>query len=95
MPPGLRLPPMARNVPDIVMTPAQLRAARALIDWSRERLAEESGMHVNAVRNFETGVSDPKRSTLIAWRTALAKAGVGFADGADEHGPGVRLRRRR
>ena len=31
-------------------------------------------MHVNAVRNFERGVSDPNRSTLIAWRGAPAKA---------------------
>jgi transcriptional regulator with XRE-family HTH domain len=84
---------MGRNVPAIVMTPAQLRAARALVDWSRERLADESGMHVNAVRNFETGLSDPKRSTLIAWRTAFAKAGVEFTDETEDHGPGVRLRK--
>jgi transcriptional regulator with XRE-family HTH domain len=78
-----------------MMTPAQLRAARALLDWSRERLAEESDTYVNTVRNFENGGSDPKRSTLIAWRTALAKAGVEFTDETEEHGPGLRLRKKR
>jgi transcriptional regulator with XRE-family HTH domain len=89
------MPPVQRNVADIVMTPAQLRAARALLDWSRERLAEASGTYTNTVRNFENGGSDPKRSTLIAWRNAMAKAGVEFMEETDEHGPGVRLRKRR
>ena len=86
---------MRRNVPAIVMTPAQLRAARALAAWSRERLAEASDTYVNTIRNFENGDSDPKRSTLIAWRNALAKAGVEFTDETAEHGAGVRLRKRR
>jgi hypothetical protein len=47
------------------------------------------------VQGFEARGSDPKRSTLIAWRNALAKAGVEFTDETDEHGPGVRLRKRR
>lgn len=75
-----------------MMTPAQLRAARSLIEWTREDLAEASGVFVNTIRNFERGVSDPKQSTLLAWRRALAKAGVVFIDGTDTEGPGVRLR---
>jgi transcriptional regulator with XRE-family HTH domain len=78
-----------------MMSPAQLRAARGLIGWSREQLAEASGTFVNTVKLFENGRSDPKRSTLIAWRTAIAKAGVEFTDETDEHGPGVRLRKRK
>ena len=46
--------------------PAQRRAAHALLDWSRERLAEASETYVSTVRNFENGGSEPKRSTLIA-----------------------------
>lgn len=71
---------------------AQLRAARALVGWSRGRLAEESGVIANTIRNFENGVSDPKQSTLLAWRRALSKAGVEFIDGDEHRGPGVRLR---
>ena len=76
-----------------MLTPAQLRAARALVGWSREKLAEASGVIANTIRNFENGVSDPKQSTLLAWRRALSKAGVEFIDdGSDGKGPGVRLK---
>jgi DNA-binding XRE family transcriptional regulator len=77
---------------EVMLTPAQLRAARALVKWSREDLADASGVIANTIRNFENGVSDPKQSTLLAWRRALSKAGVLFIDGDAEAGPGVRLR---
>jgi ribosome-binding protein aMBF1 (putative translation factor) len=92
-PSQLRFATVERRLPAIMMTPAQLRAARGLLGWSRERLAEASDTYVNTVRNFENGGSDPKRSTLIAWRNALAKAGVELTDETAEHGPGVRLRK--
>ena len=78
-----------------MFTPLQLRAARVLAGWSREDLADASGTATETVQGFEARGSDPKRSTLIAWRNALAKAGVEFTDETDEHGPGVRLRKRR
>lgn len=74
------------------MTPAQLRAARGLLGWSRDDLAEASGVFSNTIRNFENGASDPKQSTILAWRRALARAGVEFLDGDEKSGPGVRLR---
>jgi transcriptional regulator with XRE-family HTH domain len=80
---------------DMLLTPAQLRAARALVSWTREDLAEKSGVFANTIRNFEHGISDPKLSTLQKWRRALESAGVQFLDDgekADEGGPGVRLR---
>jgi hypothetical protein len=58
-------------------------------------LAEQSGTSAETIKNFETRGSDPKRSTMLKWRTALSQAGVEFLeDGAkaDEGGPGVRLR---
>ena len=75
-----------------MLTPAQLRAARALLGWSREDLAEKSGLGAETVKNFELRGSDPKLGTVQKWRRALEAAGVKFID-ADEHdGPGVRLR---
>jgi transcriptional regulator with XRE-family HTH domain len=76
-----------------MLTPAQLRAARALLGWSQEDLADRCGGAATSatIKRFETGKSDPKQSTLIAWRRALSKAGVVFID-SDEQGPGVRLR---
>ena len=75
-----------------MLTFRQLMAARALVDWTREVLAEKSGTSAQAIKNFETRGSDPKRSTLIAWRSALAAEGVEFHDATDTEGPGVRLR---
>src|SRR5215467_3699115 len=85
------------NTGALMLTPEQLRAARALVDWSRENLAERSGVSANTVWGFEQGRSDPKLSTLNKWQRTLEAAGVEFIDdGAKSDaglGPGVRLRR--
>jgi transcriptional regulator with XRE-family HTH domain len=78
-----------------MFTPLQLRAARVLAGWSRADLAAASGTAPETIQGFEARGSDPKRSTMLAWRSALAKAGVEFTDETEEHGPGVRLRKRR
>jgi ribosome-binding protein aMBF1 (putative translation factor) len=85
---------IARNTKRVMLTPAQLRAARALLGWSQAELVERCGGigQLATIKRFETGKSDPKQSTLIAWRRALSKAGVEFIDGDDQRGPGVRLR---
>jgi transcriptional regulator with XRE-family HTH domain len=75
-----------------MITPAQLRAARALLDWTREDLAGESGVAAVTAIGFEHGKTDPKISTLYKWRHALEAAGVRFIDADDQDGPGVRLR---
>jgi hypothetical protein len=66
-----------------------------LAGWTRAGLAKASGTAAETVQGFEARGSDPKRSTLIAWRNALAKVGVEFTDETDEHGAGVRFRKRR
>jgi hypothetical protein len=48
--------------------------------------------HLSTIKRFESGKSDPKQSTLLAWRRALSKAGVVFIDPDGTHGPGVMLR---
>lgn len=74
--------------------PQQLAAARALVKWSQKDLAERCGgvCHLNTIKRYESGRSDAKGSTLLAWRRALSRAGVTFIDGSDTEGPGVRLR---
>jgi predicted transcriptional regulator len=79
----------------VMLTPAQLRAARALVGWSRETLAEKSGVSAVTCKLFELGDSDPRLSTLHKWRRALEAAGVTFIDPdakSDEGGAGVRMR---
>jgi len=75
-----------------MLTPAQLRAARSLVGWTRDDLADRSGVFANTIKNFESGTSDPKLSMLHKWRRALEAAGVMFIDPDDQNGPGVRLR---
>jgi transcriptional regulator with XRE-family HTH domain len=61
-----------------MLTPAQSRAARALVDWSQERLAEGSNLSESTIRDFEKGRRVPATNNLIAIRRALEEAGVEF-----------------
>ncbi|TKT77431.1 helix-turn-helix transcriptional regulator [Aquamicrobium sp. LC103] len=76
-----------------LITPAQCRAARALIEWSRERLAGASQVALRTIVDFERGARSPRVVTMLALRAALEKQNVVFlANGeAVNGGPGVRL----
>src|SRR5690242_4201809 len=52
-------------------TPAQIRAARALLGWKQAELAAKAGISTNTLNNIERGVADPKLSTVNAIRRAL------------------------
>jgi transcriptional regulator with XRE-family HTH domain len=75
-----------------MLTPAQLRAARALLGWSRDELATKSGVSAETTKGFERRGTDPKMGTVQKWRRALEQAGVIFIEPDDTAGPGVRLR---
>jgi ribosome-binding protein aMBF1 (putative translation factor) len=76
------------------LTASQIRAARALLRWSAEDLAQRSAVGVATIRRAE--VSEDKTSLTIpnnsAIRTSLEIAGVEFID-ENGGGPGVRLRK--
>ncbi len=76
------------------ITGAQLRAARALLRWTADDLAEKSKIGVATIRRAEStdaplGVTAANESAM---RAALESAGVIFVDENGE-GPGVRLRK--
>jgi hypothetical protein len=75
------------------LTSAQIRAARALIRWSAQELANASSVGVTTIRRAELTQSETKltRANDQAIRRALEAAGVEFID-AEGGGPGVRLR---
>ena len=75
-----------------MMTPAQCRAARGLISWSQQQLADAAQVGIVTVRQFETEAAKPRNATLAVIRSALESAGVVFVDENGE-GPGVRLRK--
>jgi predicted transcriptional regulator len=76
-----------------MISAAQCRAARALIEWSQQDLANHAAVGVVTVHQLEAGVSQPRRATLDVIRRALEAAGVEFID-ENGGGPGVRLRKR-
>jgi transcriptional regulator with XRE-family HTH domain len=75
------------------MTPAQCRAARALVDLSQIKLAKRAGLTQKTVTDFERGNRPPYPASVASMRRALERAGVQFLDAGEEAGggPGVRL----
>jgi transcriptional regulator with XRE-family HTH domain len=74
-----------------VFSAAQLRAARALLGWSQDKLAEESLVSRAAIAAIELETREPQGRTLIDLLLALARAGVMPFDEDDRGGPGVRF----
>lgn len=73
---------------------SQCRAARALLNWSREELAAASKVSRAAIADFETDKRVVRERTTDDLRSALEAAGVEFIP-ANGGGPGVRLRENR
>jgi DNA-binding XRE family transcriptional regulator len=74
-----------------MITSRQIRAARALLGWSQQQLADKAIVSLNAVARLENGIVDSRISTVQAVQKALVKAGIEFLD-ADQKGEGVRLK---
>ena len=73
----------------------QVKAARALLDWSQEQLAAEADVSVPTIKRLEAddGPLGGRSETGDRIRFALEAAGVEFID-ENGGGPGVRLRKR-
>jgi transcriptional regulator with XRE-family HTH domain len=76
-----------------MITPAQCRAARGLLAWSQQELAQNAGVGIVTVHQLEAGTSKPRPATLEVIRRAFERAGVEFIN-ENGGGPGLRLRRR-
>jgi DNA-binding XRE family transcriptional regulator len=59
-------------------TPAQLRAARALLNWSRSELASNAGVSEQTIHRLENGLNEPEVKTQIVLRRSLERAGIEF-----------------
>lgn len=74
------------------ITGPQARAARALIEWPRDKVASLAGVSVEILADFETLKSDPGEAARDAIQGALEGGGAVFlAEGGGE-GRGVRLK---
>ncbi len=74
-----------------MITPSQIRAARAMINVKQRELAKSAGISLATLNNIERGVGDPRTSTLEAIERALTAAGIGFTD--DDRSEAVELTR--
>jgi transcriptional regulator with XRE-family HTH domain len=79
---------------DPPITPSQIRAGRALVDWSQEQLATAANVSLSTVRDYE---KERRGDILVveglrAIRQALEKENVHFMRSDGDFGPGVRLR---
>ena len=74
-----------------MITSAQIRAARAMLDWSRENLSIQSGVGISALMRLESaeGIPAGNIKTFEAVQKAFEKAGIEFI-GTPEDGAGVR-----
>jgi transcriptional regulator with XRE-family HTH domain len=73
----------------LAMTPAQCKAARALLGWSQTELAQNAGVGRSTVTEFELGSRQVSEHVLAKLQLALEDAGVEFTSGMRR---GVRLR---
>jgi predicted transcriptional regulator len=74
-----------------MITSAQIRAARGMLDWSRKDLAEKSGLSFSSMMRLESfdGIPSSNYSTLTKIKDTFEKAGIEFI-GSPEEGAGVR-----
>ncbi len=59
-----------------MITPAQCRAARALLDWSQQDLAKTAHLGLSTIRDFEKSRRVPAHNNLRGIKLALEEAGV-------------------
>ncbi len=78
-----------------MILPAQLKAARALLGWSQDRLAQASGVGASTIKRMETREGSIGGHADNVWKieAALEDAGISFLDESDVDGVGVRLKK--
>lgn len=73
------------------ITGPQCRAARALVQWSREEAATHAKVSIEALADFETGRGSPAPDLIDRLKAALEEGGAVFIP-ENGGGLGVRLK---
>ncbi|GEP08058.1 helix-turn-helix transcriptional regulator [Methylobacterium oxalidis] len=73
----------------MVISRAQCRAARALLEWTQDRLSAEASVSKKTLVDFEAGKRTPYDRTIADIVRALETAGIEFIS---ENGGGVGVR---
>ena len=77
-----------------MLTASQCRAARGLLDWTQQELADAARIGVAQLRQFEGGATEPRHATLAVLKQAFELAGIEFID-ENGTGEGVQFRKPR
>ncbi|MGC2409574.1 MAG: helix-turn-helix domain-containing protein [Methyloceanibacter sp.] len=75
-----------------MITPEQVRMARAALGWGVRELGKRADVAANTVSRYENGMGTTVK-TLGQVQTALERGGVVFIPADESGGPGVRLRK--
>lgn len=75
----------------MALLPEQCRAARGLLNWTQERLAQYAGVSRSTIKDFECNRHALHRSSEYLLLGAFQKHGVKFLFEKDA-GPGVQLK---
>lgn len=62
------------------ITARQIRAARAILDWSQDDLADATQLSIATIRKLELGNISPRQATTSGIRNALEEAGLEFIE---------------
>lgn len=68
------------------------KAARALVQVSRSKLARRTNVQIEIIEMFERGLHTPDRATLAVLQKSLEELGAVFIPEQGSNGAGVRLK---
>ncbi len=74
------------------ITGPQAKAARALVQWPRDLVAQRAGISKDTLAAFERGNVDPGEDIRRQIQAVLQEGGAVFIDEDNSHGCGVRLK---
>jgi len=77
---------------ECMITVEQIRAARAVLKWSANELAERAGLALRTIQYLEAGegVIEKRKSSVLAIQQVLSEAGIEFIGTPDDR-PGIRI----
>lgn len=68
-----------------MITKEQCRAARGLLDWTQQDLADAAALSKTAINNFERGVKDVRGESLMSIRAAFERHDIEFMGDTGVH----------
>jgi transcriptional regulator with XRE-family HTH domain len=88
---------MKRIILQTMLQVAQLRAARGLLGWRQEDVAQAANISVATIRRIESqdGPLTGFVSTLIKIQAAFEQAGIQFIDDDETGGFGLRMAKKK